>query len=332
MADVANVVVNTNPPSAAPCAITPCSQGRLFASPTPLIIVLIILPNYVTVVVYGLAFRADAARIFVVAVFHLCLVMMTLAWLMVCCTDPGVPTVEWQREMADRVSRGTHTVPICRKSGLYKPPRSHFDSVTQRLTLNMDHFCPWVVNTVGFYNRKFFLLFLLYVNTALAVSALTLVAYAYAMWDWLNSDEVMSNWLPDNANVVLHVAAFGLDVVLLSLLAPFASLHVRMAMRNQTTIEPGPFADKYDVGTLANLRSVFGRRMWTWPLPLYCDGPEGDGLSWPTRERRTSTDGGGTSGGSISDSSSGGGGGGGGGDGVVGVILPVSTADVSPAV
>jgi len=32
---------------------------------------------------------------------------------------------------------------------MFKPPRSHFDSVTQRLVLNMDHFCPWVVNCVG---------------------------------------------------------------------------------------------------------------------------------------------------------------------------------------
>ena len=57
---------------------------------------------------------------------------------------------------------------FCRRSNLFRPLRSHYCSVTRRVVLNMDHFCPWVINTVGFYNRKFFVLFLMY--TLLATS------------------------------------------------------------------------------------------------------------------------------------------------------------------
>ena len=30
----------------------------------------------------------------------------------------------------------------CERSGLPKPPRSHYDHVTKGLVLNMDHYCP----------------------------------------------------------------------------------------------------------------------------------------------------------------------------------------------
>ena len=56
--------------------------------------------------------------------------------------------------------------------------------------------------------------------------------------------------------------------------------HLGMAMRNETTIE-GRSNPCYDIGRLRNLRSVFGRKTWTWPLPLYLHGPDGDGLVWP---------------------------------------------------
>ena len=46
----------------------------------------------------------------------------------------------------------------CEKSGRAKPPLSHYCRVTQRLVLNYDHYCPWVANTIGHGNYRYFLL------------------------------------------------------------------------------------------------------------------------------------------------------------------------------
>ena len=99
--------------------------------------------------------------------FHLPLALLFAAWLATALTDPGsAMDASWQVQAQAAKVRG-ETVVHCHKSGQWKPPRSHFDSVTKRLTLNMDHFCPWVLNTVGFYNRKFFLLFIIYTDASL---------------------------------------------------------------------------------------------------------------------------------------------------------------------
>ena len=140
-----------------PCRCAPCNPGRMGAAVTPLLIVAIVALNYIPSVLFALDMGVDAATVALVVVFHLLLGLMIVAWSFTCATDPGVPPERWQRQMAGEAAAGREVPRICAKSGLYKPPRSHYCSVTGRLTLNMDHFCPWVVNTVGFYNRKFWL-------------------------------------------------------------------------------------------------------------------------------------------------------------------------------
>lgn len=44
-----------------------------------------------------------------------------------------------------------------------KPPRAHHCSVLGRCVLNMDHYCPWMANTVGYFNYRYFVLFLFYI-------------------------------------------------------------------------------------------------------------------------------------------------------------------------
>ena len=38
---------------------------------------------------------------------------------------------------------------FCMHSRLPKPPRSHYCHVSHRVVMNMDHYCPWMFNTVG---------------------------------------------------------------------------------------------------------------------------------------------------------------------------------------
>lgn len=59
----------------------------------------------------------------------------------------------------------------CRFSSQPKPPRSHYDHVTKSLVLNMDHYCPWMFNCVGYFNYRYFLNFLFFTTTGLCYGA-----------------------------------------------------------------------------------------------------------------------------------------------------------------
>eukprot|EP00566_Odontella_aurita_P014341 CAMPEP_0113547232 /NCGR_PEP_ID=MMETSP0015_2-20120614/12242_1 /TAXON_ID=2838 /ORGANISM="Odontella" /LENGTH=529 /DNA_ID=CAMNT_0000447765 /DNA_START=10 /DNA_END=1599 /DNA_ORIENTATION=- /assembly_acc=CAM_ASM_000160 len=56
---------------------------------------------------------------------------------------------------------------FCNNTNQPKPPRSHYDHVTKMLVLNMDHYCPWMFNTVGYFNYRYFCNFLFYVFTGM---------------------------------------------------------------------------------------------------------------------------------------------------------------------
>lgn len=42
----------------------------------------------------------------------------------------------------------------------------------------MDHYCPWLINCIGFYNRKFFVLFLMWTSITSAYFVLAVAIHA----------------------------------------------------------------------------------------------------------------------------------------------------------
>eukprot|EP00927_Polykrikos_kofoidii_P065601 TRINITY_DN6133_c0_g1_i1.p1 TRINITY_DN6133_c0_g1~~TRINITY_DN6133_c0_g1_i1.p1 ORF type:complete len:716 (+),score=94.73 TRINITY_DN6133_c0_g1_i1:166-2148(+) len=168
----------------------------------------------------------------------------------------------------------------CRKSHSYKPDRAHFCRVTNRCVLRMDHYCPWLGNTIGFKNHKFFFLFLLYASGTCGMLGMSFLHFMM---------HVTSPALSTYMLIIDQILTASLSMVLI----PFFSFHCWLLVRNLTTIE---FCEKmrkqdgaedptesaawlYDVGIIENIRQVMGHNPLLWLLPV--GGPAGEGVTFP---------------------------------------------------
>ena len=95
----------------------------------------VIAVNYVPLVLWT---PIDSTwRCFCVVVGHILLVLLLASHLMCVFTDPGTVPLAWHQMIeGDEKLASEHR--FCRKSKLYRPLRSHFDSVSRRVVLNMD--------------------------------------------------------------------------------------------------------------------------------------------------------------------------------------------------
>ncbi|KAL1524571.1 hypothetical protein AB1Y20_019461 [Prymnesium parvum] len=266
-----------------PCAVAPCTGFRFLASPMFVVVWCIVAINYAPYVLWTP--RDTVVRWLCVIVFHVLVALLLGSYVMCVFTDPGTVPVEWHEAVAkDEALAASHR--LCPKTRMYRPLRSHYCSVTRRVVLNMDHFCPWVVNTVGFYNRKFFVLFLMYTLLSCLWVIFTSVPLIFALKDQKQYGEELrrigAKW--GSNRLMVAMLAMLLDAALSVMLLCFFSFHVRMVLLNETTIE-GP-SSMYNINSRANWEQVFGTNKWLWFLPVYGGGPAGDGVHWPSRRRR----------------------------------------------
>lgn len=147
-----------------------------------------------------------------------------------------------------------------------------------RVVLRMDHHCPWLGNTVGWANHKYFYLFLAYTNMACGMLGLNVL------------DLLVHATLPALTTFLL-IGTEALTFLLSSILVPFFLFHTWLIIRNMTTIEfcasfargpdEKPYDNPYDVGIYQNVCAVLGSSPLVWWAPV--GGPSGNGIFFPRK-------------------------------------------------
>lgn len=79
---------------------------------------------------------------------------------------------------------------ICKKCISPKPPRTHHCSVCDRCILAMDHHCPWLNNCVGYFNARYFFLYMVYMVIGVTFVIIAGFDIGYVAL-WLNDTGVL---------------------------------------------------------------------------------------------------------------------------------------------
>ncbi|KAI8144513.1 DHHC palmitoyltransferase-domain-containing protein [Fennellomyces sp. T-0311] len=167
---------------------------------------------------------------------------------------------------------------FCNKCRLEKFDRTHHCRICKSCVLKMDHHCPWVNNCVGYFNYKFFYLFILYASFLCTYIFCTTLPPTIIM---LNGPMSIFG-LDLNWPVLLFISGiFGLFLI------PFSIFHTRQILKNRTTIEfyekanfrlgsvngrvdvmRSRYFNPWDLGVKQNFMQVMGPNPTKWFLPV----------------------------------------------------------------
>ena len=199
------------------------------------------------------------------------------------------------------LERGPYEWGYCKRSAGPKAPRSHYDHVTRKLVLNMDHYCPWMFNCVGFANYRYFVLFLFYVSCACAYG-ICLTFADFVLIAGPRNPRMIRGVRVTNQMRTAVMFTFVLAVSVGLAVAILFGWHCYLVLTAQTTIEfygnhtlrlrarvrGERFRNPYDRGYANNFRQVFGAAH-----PLIAVLPSSrkpPGAPWPAPRARATVD------------------------------------------
>jgi len=232
--------------------------------------------TYVFVFITGL-FTVSSQKILAVVLFiiyHPVLILFLWSLYQAVFADPGGVPHSYSNEIESvgyTETKRNGSRRYCNKCEAYKPDRCHHCSICDRCILKMDHHCPWINNCVGFYNHKFFVLFVFYGCLLSFVLAITILPFL------INTDRGM--------DAFFLLLTFLIAAMFFFALLGFFAMHANLVLKNGTTIEGLDRYRKtkniYDLGRKKNFESVFGTDPYYWLIPLRRSA-RGDGVFYET--------------------------------------------------
>jgi len=161
---------------------------------------------------------------------------------------------------------------FCASCQNFKPPRAHHCSICNRCVLRFDHHCMWIDSCIGFYNHKYFICFLVYLELFMDFTLFQLCVVSYRLltrtlpygFPWWRVLLLVAN--------LGYIGVFACSVMLLLIV----QLHQIAANMTQAEIwfkmwieqHGKTYVHAYNHGTLQNLREVMGPSVFIWLVPI----------------------------------------------------------------
>ncbi|CAB9526399.1 Palmitoyltransferase ZDHHC16A [Seminavis robusta] len=179
---------------------------------------------------------------------------------------------------------------FCPRTNQPKPPRSHYCHVSKGLVFCLDHYCPWMFNSVGYFNYRYFVNFLIFASVSMLYGA----SLSYTPFMLLSTtkyrDQLRANkrhhqvsnshepiprmepFLPYAHEKVYITLTFMLSLAVGLAVLMLTVFHIYLTLSSQTTIEfhgnmsnarrakkmGRKWKNPYSFGALRNFQHVYG--------------------------------------------------------------------------
>ena len=161
--------------------------------------------------------------------YVLIFLMVFWSYVIVIKTPAGSIPLYWGFYIGDDDEKRKRYCLIC---NAFKPERSKHCSICNTCVLNMDHHCPWVNNCIGFFNRKYFMQFIFYLEI------LFIYHFIFSSFYLYNEFQIVINTKKTNyLGFVIIIINYIPTVVITFLFGKFVAYHIKLVLTNSSTIE-----------------------------------------------------------------------------------------------